>query len=139
MQAGFLLAGPLRSIVTSQALLSGPFLLKQLHFPFPARWSYRPQILSALQDGSVGNCSRNAFNFPSLGLSFLLFCWFFIFLFSAINKTPRDFSKNRKNKKTSSIITFVKSREIISQPALLLLPSLRQVLRAEAISLSGGA
>lgn len=37
--------------------------------------------------------------------------------FSAFNKPPRDRSKNRRNKKTNSIIIFVKGREIIPQPA----------------------
>lgn len=57
---------------------------------------------------------------------------------TSLSQTPRDLSKNRKNKKTSSIITFVKAREIISQPALLL-HSPRKVLQAEAISLPGDA
>lgn len=136
----FLLVGPFQSLLTSQPLLSGAFLLNQFHFSFLARQSYHPQILSASQVGSMGNCYRNTLNFSSLGLSFFGFVLFFsFFFFSTFNKTPGDLSKNRKTKKTNSIIIFVKGREIISQPALLLLHSPRKVLRAEAVSLSGGA
>lgn len=129
--------------------VGGAFLVNS-NFPSFAKWGISPKAVPLLLPAKTvlspsdtqrftgwinGQLFQKHIELPQSGSRF----FFFFFLFSAFNKNPRDLNKNRKNKKTNSIMIFVKGREIISQPALLLLHSPRKVLRAEAISLSGGA
>lgn len=136
---------PFWAIPAPQTLLSGAFFLKQLGFLLP-RQSYHLQILSTFRAGSMGNCSRNTWNSPSLPLSFccLVFSLGLFFFsqkisFQPLTKPPEIRAKNSTDKKTNSIIIFLQAREIIARRALLLLPSPRKVLRAGAAALSGGA